>query len=149
MLLASATGTLGALPPLRWRDDAAVTVVIASGGYPGAVRSGDPITGIEDAEAIPGVHVLHAGTALDGAHLVSAGGRVLSVVGTGPDLAAARAAAYAGVAQIELPSRTTAPTSRRRSPTCLSSRRSGGGPRRSARQLVGHRRQPSWRARTG
>ena len=115
VLLASATGTLGTLPPLRWRDDAAVTVVIASGGYPGAVRSGDPITGTEDAEALPGVHVLHAGTALqlnaagddddaiDGAHLVSAGGRVLSVVGVGPDLHAARAAAYAGVDQIELP----------------------------------------------
>lgn len=115
VLLASATGTLGALPPLEWRDDAAVTVVIASGGYPGAVRSGDPITGIEDAEALPGVHVLHAGTAMqlnspgddddaiDGSHLVSAGGRVLSVVGVGPDLAAARASAYAGVEQIDLP----------------------------------------------
>ncbi|WP_421735035.1 phosphoribosylamine--glycine ligase [Cellulomonas sp.] len=115
VLLASATGTLGTLPPLQWRDDAAVTVVIASGGYPGTVRSGDPITGIEDAEALPGVHVLHAGTALqlntpgddddaiDGAHLVAAGGRVLSVVGVGPDLAAARAAAYAGVATIDLP----------------------------------------------
>jgi len=79
------------------------------------VRSGDPITGIEDAEALPGVHVLHAGTALqlnsaaddddaiDGAHLVSAGGRVLSVVGVGPNLTAARAAAYAGVDEIELP----------------------------------------------
>ncbi|NUU15693.1 phosphoribosylamine--glycine ligase [Cellulomonas humilata] len=115
VLLASATGTLGTLPPLQWRDDAAVTVVIASGGYPGTVRSGDPITGIEAADALPGVHVLHAGTALqlnppgddddaiDGAHLVAAGGRVLSVVGVGPDLAAARAAAYAGVAQIDLP----------------------------------------------
>ena len=114
VLFASATGTLGTLPPLQWRDDAAVTVVIASGGYPGAVRSGDPITGIEAAEALPGVHVLHAGTALqldapsdddaiDGAHLVSAGGRVLSVVGVGPDLAAARTAAYAGVEKIDLP----------------------------------------------
>lgn len=115
VLHAAATGTLGALPPLEWLDAAAVTVVIASGGYPGSVRSGDPITGIEDAEALAGVHVLHAGTALrlnpaaddddaiDGAHLVSAGGRVLSVVGVGADLAAARAAAYAGVEQIELP----------------------------------------------
>lgn len=115
VLYAAATGALGALPPLEWRDAAAVTVVIASGGYPGAVRSGDPITGIEDAEALPGVHVLHAGTALqqnsasddddaiDGAHLVSAGGRVLSVVGVGSSLALARAAAYAGVEQIELP----------------------------------------------
>lgn len=114
VLLAAATGALADLPPLEWRDEAAVTVVVASHGYPGTVRSGDPITGIEDAEALPGVHVLHAGTALrqnpagdddsqvDGAHLVSNGGRVLSVVGVGADLAAARAAAYAGVAQIEL-----------------------------------------------
>jgi phosphoribosylamine--glycine ligase len=78
-------------------------VVIASGGYPAAVRAGDPITGVADAEALPGVHVLHAGTALQGDDLVAAGGRVLSVVGVGRDLAAARAAAYAGVAQIELP----------------------------------------------
>jgi phosphoribosylamine--glycine ligase len=103
VLLASATGTLGALPSLEWHDAAAVTVVIASGGYPAAVRAGDPITGVADAEALPGVHVLHAGTALQGDDLVAAGGRVLSVVGVGRDLAAARAAAYAGVAQIELP----------------------------------------------
>ncbi len=114
VLLAAATGGLGDLAPLRWRDDAAVTVVVASRGYPGTVRDGDLITGLDDAEALPGVHVLHAGTALRqnaagdddaqvaGGHLVSAGGRVLSVVGTGPDLAAARAAAYAGVAQVEL-----------------------------------------------
>ncbi|GCE76493.1 phosphoribosylamine--glycine ligase [Cellulomonas biazotea] len=114
VLLAAATGGLGDLAPLRWRDDAAVTVVVASHGYPGTVRDGDPISGLDDAEALPGVHVLHAGTALRqnaagdddaqvaGGHLVSAGGRVLSVVGTGPDLAAARAAAYAGVAQVEL-----------------------------------------------
>jgi len=106
VLHAAATGTLGALPPLQWLEAAAVTVVIASGGYPGTVRSGDPITGIEDAEALPGVHVLHAGTALrdvGDASLVAAGGRVLSVVGVGSNLAGARAAAYAGVEQIELP----------------------------------------------
>lgn len=114
VLLAAATGSLGELPPLEWRDEAAVTVVVASEGYPGSVRSGEAITGVEAAEAVPGVHVLHAGTALrqdpggddddaiEGAHLVSAGGRVLSVVGVGADLAAARAAAYAGVGRIEL-----------------------------------------------
>jgi len=114
LLLASATGTLAELPPLRWAEEAAVTVVVASEGYPGSVRSGDPITGIEDAESIEGVHVLHAGTALvprpagddDAAPgegvLVSAGGRVLSVVGIGADLAAARETVYAGVEQIEL-----------------------------------------------
>ncbi|MGN8244673.1 phosphoribosylamine--glycine ligase [Cellulomonas soli] len=108
VLMASATGTLAALPPLQWREDAAVTVVVAAHGYPADVRSGDPITGIEDAEQLPDVHVLHAGTALavDAAgtpQLVAAGGRVLSVVGTGADLTAARSAAYAGVARIALP----------------------------------------------
>jgi phosphoribosylamine--glycine ligase len=103
LLLAAATGRLADLPPLEWRDDAAVTVVVASSGYPEAPRTGDPITGLAEAAAVPGVHVLHAGTAAgpDGP-VVSAGGRVLSVVGTGPDLAAARAAAYAGVERIAL-----------------------------------------------
>lgn len=104
VLIAAATGKLDRLEPLRWRDEAAVTVVIASHGYPGTVRSGDEITGIEDAAALPGVHVLHAGTTLsdDGA-LVSAGGRVLSVVALGADLAEARRLAYAGVERITLP----------------------------------------------
>jgi phosphoribosylamine--glycine ligase len=103
VLLAAATGRLADLPPLRWRDDAAVTVVVAAHGYPGAVRSGDPIGGIEAAEAT-GAHVLHAGTSLaDDGTLVASGGRVLSVVGTGPDLAAAREAAYAAVERITLP----------------------------------------------
>lgn len=102
VLLASATGTLAQLPPLRWSDDAAVTVVVASEGYPVSSRSGDPITGIDEAEQLPDVHVLHAGTASRDGVLVSAGGRVLSVVGTGPDLAAARTAAYAGVGRIGL-----------------------------------------------
>jgi phosphoribosylamine--glycine ligase len=101
VLLAAATGRLGELAPLEWSDDAAVNVVVASAGYPEAPRSGDAITGIDAAEGVPGVHVLHAGTALDGdGRLVTAGGRVLSVVGRGPDLQAARAAAYAGVERI-------------------------------------------------
>jgi phosphoribosylamine--glycine ligase len=104
VLLASATGRLGSIEPLTWDDGAAVTVVVASHGYPVQARSGDPITGIADAEQLPQVHVLHAGTALDqDGHLVSAGGRVLSVVGTGETLTAAREAAYAGVAAIDLP----------------------------------------------
>jgi len=103
VLLAAATGGLAALPPLAWRDDAAVTVVVASHGYPEAPRTGDPVTGLAEAAAVPGVHVLHAGTATgpDG-QVVSAGGRVLSVVGTGPDLAAARDAAYTAVARLGL-----------------------------------------------
>ncbi|MFI2754094.1 phosphoribosylamine--glycine ligase [Cellulomonas sp. P22] len=115
VLMAAATGRLDTLPPLEWRDDAAVTVVVASHGYPSEVRSGDPITGIDEAEQVEGVHVLHAGTALrqaaagdddaalDAGVLVSAGGRVLTVVGVGADLAAARTAAYAGVERIDLP----------------------------------------------
>ncbi|HLV54018.1 MAG TPA: phosphoribosylamine--glycine ligase [Actinotalea caeni] len=103
VLHAAATGALASLPPLRWSDEAAVTVVVSAHGYPEAPRKGDPITGVEAAEALDGVHVLHAGTATDDAgRLVTAGGRVLSVVGTGADVAAARAAAYAGVAEIAI-----------------------------------------------
>ena len=103
VLNAAATGRLADLPPLRWRKQAAVTVVIAAHGYPGTVRSGDPITGLDAAEQVDGVHVLHAGTALADGVLVAAGGRVLSVVAVGADLTAARAAAYAGVMRIRLP----------------------------------------------
>ena len=98
LLGAAATGTLAEFGELSWRPGAAVTVVIAAENYPGRPRVGDVITGA-GAEG-----VLHAGTARrdDGA-TVSAGGRVLSVVGTGADLAAAREAAYARVAAVKLP----------------------------------------------
>ncbi|MXP23974.1 phosphoribosylamine--glycine ligase [Gordonia sp. HNM0687] len=97
-LNATATGTLDQLPALEWLDGAAVTVVVAAENYPGKPRTGDVIGGAE------GEGVLHAGTALsdDGA-VVSAGGRVLSVVGTGADLAEARAQAYDRIAGIKLP----------------------------------------------
>ncbi|MGY5766259.1 phosphoribosylamine--glycine ligase [Brachybacterium sp. DNPG3] len=102
LLLAAAQGDLTAAGELAWNEDAAVTVVIASAGYPAASRTGDPITGLDAAEAT-GAHVIHAGTAQDEAGaLVSAGGRVLSVVGTGRNLAAARAQALAGVDAIAL-----------------------------------------------
>ncbi len=98
LLYAAATHTLTQHPPLRWRDGAAVTVVVASHGYPAQPRTGDVVTGAE----APGV--IHAGTARrdgDGA-LVSAGGRVVCGTATGPDLAAAREAAYAVVAGVQL-----------------------------------------------
>lgn len=101
-LYAAAQGDLAALPPLSWSEDAAVTVVIASHGYPESTRTGDVITGLSAANAVPGVHVLHAGTAQADQVLTTAGGRVLSVVGTGADLASARAATYAGVAAIDI-----------------------------------------------
>jgi phosphoribosylamine--glycine ligase len=102
LLHAAATGALALQPPLRWRKDAAVTVVVAASGYPGTPRAGDPIDGLAAAATVPGAWVLHAGTRSDGDRVVSAGGRVLSVVGTGPGLAAARAVAYAAVDRIEL-----------------------------------------------
>ncbi|MGW7427306.1 phosphoribosylamine--glycine ligase [Streptomyces sp. NPDC054813] len=104
VLLAAANGTLDDLPPLRWRDDAAVTVVVASHNYPGTPRTGDPITGLDTvaAEDAPHAYVLHAGTKRDGEAVVSAGGRVLSVTATGQDLTQARERAYAAVARIGL-----------------------------------------------
>ncbi|MFE5811733.1 phosphoribosylamine--glycine ligase [Streptomyces sp. NBC_01232] len=104
VLLASANGTLDALPPLVWREDAAVTVVIASHNYPETPRTGDPIEGLIDvaAEDEPDAYVLHAGTRREGNTVVSAGGRVLSVTATGSDLAQARAKAYKAVARIRL-----------------------------------------------
>jgi phosphoribosylamine---glycine ligase len=102
LLMAAATGRLAEFRQLSWSDDAAVVVVVAAAGYPASPRVGDPIAGLASAEAHPGVRVLHAGTALDGEQLVSSGGRVLSVVGTGPDLDDARQAAYRGVAEVQL-----------------------------------------------
>jgi phosphoribosylamine--glycine ligase len=101
LLHAAATGTLADVPPPAWKPGAAVGVVLASKGYPETSSSGDVITGVDAAEALPDVHVIHAGTALDGDDLVTAGGRVLAVVATGESVAAARASAYAGVALID------------------------------------------------
>ncbi|MBD0744089.1 phosphoribosylamine--glycine ligase [Streptomyces sp. CBMA152] len=104
VLLNSANGTLDSEPPLAWRDDAAVTVVVASHNYPGTPRTGDPITGLDEVAALdaPHAYVLHAGTRREGDAVVSAGGRVLSVTATGADLAEARERAYAAVARIRL-----------------------------------------------
>ena len=102
LLHACATGRLAYEAGHAGFDDgAAVTVVIASEGYPGPYPTGLPIDGIEDAEAIQGVTVFHAGTARDAdGRLVTAGGRVVSVTGTGASLADARERAYAGVERI-------------------------------------------------
>ncbi|MEV0317617.1 phosphoribosylamine--glycine ligase [Streptomyces sp. NPDC050658] len=104
VLLASANGTLADLPALRWSDDAAVTVVIASHNYPETPRTGDPIEGLADvvAQDAPDAYVLHAGTKRDGDAVVSAGGRVLSVTATGTDLTAARERAYTALSRIRL-----------------------------------------------
>ncbi len=98
LLHATATDALSQQPPPRWDPGAAVAVVVAAEGYPGTPRTGDVISGAH------GAGVLHAGTRrrADGA-VVSAGGRVLTVVGTGVDLAAARKQAYQRVKQVHLP----------------------------------------------
>jgi phosphoribosylamine---glycine ligase len=97
LLYAAATGDLAAAPAPRWRPGAAVTVVLAAEGYPESPAKGDKIN-IDPPERTDG-YLLHAGTALAGGDLVTAGGRVLNAVGSGPDLAAARAAAYAAAAR--------------------------------------------------
>ncbi|MFF4455751.1 phosphoribosylamine--glycine ligase [Streptomyces goshikiensis] len=104
VLLGAATGTLHTEPPLNWREDAAVTVVIASHNYPETPRTGDPIVGLAEvaAEDAPEAYVLHAGTRREGDAVVSAGGRVLSVTATGSDLAQARERAYKAVGRIRL-----------------------------------------------
>ncbi|MEA2508903.1 MAG: phosphoribosylamine---glycine ligase [Actinomycetota bacterium] len=97
--LACATGDLAGTK-LEWRSQSCVTVVLAAGGYPGPHHSALPIEGLEDAASIPGVHVFHAGTAIENGTLVTAGGRVLNVSAVGPTLTAARASAYDAVAKI-------------------------------------------------
>ncbi|MBW8481974.1 phosphoribosylamine--glycine ligase [Actinomadura parmotrematis] len=103
LLQACALGGLDPALRLEWHDGAAVTVVVAAEGYPESPVKGDVITGVPEADAVPGAYVLHAGTAVDGeGRLVATGGRVLSVVGTGENLAKAREAAYTATARIAL-----------------------------------------------
>ena len=114
ILYAAATGTLAKVPAPVWSEEAAVTVVMASGGYPGRTDIGHPITGIEAAEALADVHVIHAGTSEEITDdpadvaagccgfeptyaLVNSGGRVLDVVARAATLDEARALAYRGV----------------------------------------------------
>lgn len=82
---------------LRWSDDVALTVAMASKGYPGAVEKGQLITGLDEAAALPGVQIFHAGTERRDGNIVAAGGRVLSVTATGKSVAEAQARAYAAV----------------------------------------------------
>jgi phosphoribosylamine--glycine ligase len=101
LLKAAADGTLDQVEAPRFRAGAAVAVVMASAGYPESSSKGDVITGLD---AVPdGVDVIHAGTALVGDDLVTAGGRVLAVTAVGEDVATARARAYEGVAAISFP----------------------------------------------
>jgi phosphoribosylamine--glycine ligase len=100
LLSAAAQGRLGSAPPPH-SDGAAVAVVVASEGYPDGPHTGDGIGGVEEAEGV-GALVFQAGTALRNDRLISAGGRVLNVVGTGATLFEARERAYEAAARIEL-----------------------------------------------
>jgi phosphoribosylamine--glycine ligase len=103
-LLAAANGSLAALPPLTFSDEVAVTVVLASEGYPDSVVTGRPLTGLAEAAQTPGVHLVHASTTRDTeGRWCATGGRVLSVVALGADFEEARARAYTAVSLIGLP----------------------------------------------
>lgn len=99
LLDASAGGTLAGIE-LKWRAEASVCVVMASGGYPGGYEKGKPILGLETAAKLTGVKVFHAGTAAKDGQIVTSGGRVLGVTALGTDLRAAQAAAYAAAEKI-------------------------------------------------
>lgn len=85
---------------MGWKDEVAACVVIAAEDYPSSPRLGDEISGLDEAEALPGVVVFHAGTMRDGDRLITAGGRVLSVTATGATLADAIDLAYRGIRRV-------------------------------------------------
>ncbi|MFT3943811.1 MAG: phosphoribosylamine--glycine ligase [Ancrocorticia sp.] len=101
LLMSAAQGRLSDAP-LCWKDEAVVGVVLAAKGYPAKVRTGDVIEGLDAAESDPAAHVIHAGTSQAGENVVSAGGRVLAVVGQGPSIEDARGVAYAALESINL-----------------------------------------------
>jgi phosphoribosylamine--glycine ligase len=99
LLLAFADGRSGDVDP-TWTDEACVAVVLASGGYPGRIEPGLPITGLSEAAAVPRVDVFHSGTASRDGRVCTAGGRVLTISGRGRDVAEARRAAYDAAALV-------------------------------------------------
>ncbi|SIP97550.1 MULTISPECIES: phosphoribosylamine--glycine ligase [unclassified Bosea (in: a-proteobacteria)] len=101
-LLAACDGVLGSVD-LRWKDQAALTVVMAAKGYPARPETGSVIRGVDRAEAQGDVLVFHAGTAQKGGDLVSAGGRVLNIVAMGKSVSEAQAKAYRAVDAIDWP----------------------------------------------
>ena len=100
LLMACVDGTLAQHTDVQWHAEAAACVVMASGGYPDPYETGEAITGLEDADAIEGVTVFHAGTKRDGANIVTAGGRVLGVTAVAGGLHDAIQRAYQGVSAI-------------------------------------------------
>ena len=102
LLLATAEGRLADHGPVEWSEQHACGVVVADGGYPASTTPGSRIRGLDEAAALPDVHVFHAGTARDDAgRVVTAGGRVLCITGLGDSLQAARDVAYQAVERVE------------------------------------------------
>ncbi|TSD84565.1 phosphoribosylamine--glycine ligase [Mycobacterium sp. KBS0706] len=102
-LIAAADGELRHLT-LRWRPEAAVTVVMAANGYPGSYKKGSPIRALDQAGQVPGTIVFHAGTKAEADGIVTAqGGRVLAVTALGADIAEARSRAYQAIDRIDWP----------------------------------------------
>jgi phosphoribosylamine--glycine ligase len=99
LIRGSARGDFSGLNP-RWEAPASLCVVLAAGGYPGSYEKGKPIRGLDQASAVPGVTVFHAGTALEGDQVVTSGGRVLSVTAIGETIDEAAERAYEAVAKI-------------------------------------------------
>ncbi|WP_435081017.1 phosphoribosylamine--glycine ligase [Clavibacter michiganensis] len=102
LLLAAASGELGGVARPEFSDDVAVTVVVASEGYPDAPLTGRVIEGVEEAERVEGVSIAHAATTESEAGLVATGGRVLSVVATGASFVEARSRVYEAVGRLSL-----------------------------------------------
>jgi phosphoribosylamine--glycine ligase len=102
LLHAAATGALGSLKAPKFSKNVAITVVLASEGYPEDPQTGREIRGLENLATLPHISIAHAGTGWDGTDLLATGGRVLSVIGTGPDFATARERVYQALEKIEL-----------------------------------------------
>jgi phosphoribosylamine--glycine ligase len=101
-LLAARDGVLGNVD-LRWRDEAALAVVMASNGYPGDIEKNTEIRGLEAAAAVEGVQIFHAATERRGTRLYATGGRVLNICALGRDVAEAQARAYEAAACVDWP----------------------------------------------
>src|SRR5260370_1291293 len=120
LLISATLGELEGITPLEVSPEACVGIVLCSGGYPGPFEKGKPITGLPEAERMPSVQIFHAGTAIEGGRLVTAGGRVLVVTAMGPSLSEAAARAYEAADAIEFEGkhlrRDIPPKSARQSP---------------------------------
>jgi len=88
---------------IEWCQETAMTVVLAAKGYPGSYKKGSVINGLDEAAAMEGVEIFHAGTARDDHRILAAGGRVLNVTALGQDVSQARRRAYAAIELIDWP----------------------------------------------